>query len=205
MARGSRRLSHETLHPPPFPLLFLPLSHNAAPDLRGGVRNRDGREKLGPARDGNRRRSTMTTFTPRYFKPLLLARSLARRRCFGCDDDAALLRSVWVVIIARRFFFFFSRHVLMSMPPQLHGLTAVFFPLCVSSPAGGSVCSFHASVCQESARPPVSGPLHALHPAAYCPVTTGWSICMLLLSVLSGLRRLNKIKQKQNKTVFVSG
>lgn len=70
------------------------------------------RKKVCPAHDGNRRWSTMTTFTPRYFKPLsssrqgALARSLARCHVrFRCDDDDdALLHSVWVVIIVGCFF-----------------------------------------------------------------------------------------------------
>lgn len=172
VARGSRCLSHETLHPPPFPLLFLPLSHNAAPDLRGGVRNRDGREKLGPARDGNRRWSTMTTFTPRYFKPLLLARSLAAAAVSGATmTPLCYVPFGWWLLPGA--FLFFSPAMRWCRCPPASRFNSCFFPLCVSSPAGGSVCSFHASVCQESARPPVSGPLHALHPAAYCPVTTG--------------------------------
>uniref|UniRef100_A0A8C4E4K3 Calcium uniporter protein n=1 Tax=Dicentrarchus labrax TaxID=13489 RepID=A0A8C4E4K3_DICLA len=38
--------------------------------------------------------------------------------------------------------------------------------------AGGTVCSFHPSDCQESTWPTVSSPLHTLHPASHCPVST---------------------------------
>lgn len=48
--------------------------------------------------------------------------------------------------------------------------------LCLST-AGCIVCSFHPSDCQESTRSTVSSPLHTLHPASHCPVSTSKCVC----------------------------
>lgn len=57
---------------------------------------------------------------------------------------------------------------LMMMSPIL-----TFVSVCGFSSAGRTVCSFPPSDCQESTWPTVSNPLHTLHPAYQCPVSTG--------------------------------
>lgn len=77
-----------------------------------------------------------------------------------------LLYSIWLMITSSTLF-----------PPWAHDavlqLDCFFVFVFFFFSAGGTVCSFHASVCQESTWSTVSSPLHTLQPASHCPVSTG--------------------------------
>ncbi|KAF0027342.1 hypothetical protein F2P81_020083 [Scophthalmus maximus] len=65
---------------------------------------------------------------------------------------------------------------------MLPNLTFVFVRVCSS--AGRTVCSSQPPDCQESTWPTVISPLHTLHPAAHCPVSTGeLCVCIWFIDV----------------------